>query len=409
MSGEKIQDQSTPEYTSLNKETTRKIGQSALIMTPENGKIVDSLKVEQDDYPIFSQQAGNRQNEFTGKFEERTLSIDETMSRMVGSTALVIATLVGEKENVPPADVVIYLDKSARPVSWLVDAFWDDFTDKKKPEKFFSAIDREEMFNMIGADLESNQYIENPDGSSRMATGRDFWILFDKLPKDKQTELLARFRCNFIEGGIEDEDPEKIMNTPTLLDGKNVVIVDEVSRSGATIDIATELVRRAIGKDSVNVYDCVFWNDGFTKTDNGEYQMGNAPVWYPKDSSDWRGRGIMDPSLDFREREYENDPNPKNRAARYGSAFVGVPLNFEEEEGHLSQKLKDEIAKMHSDYQSGHILPLLPRGTSYDDEPGSVYDNLIQRDEFLGVKFLPEESSDPDSYINILKDFSKIS
>ena len=396
MSGEKL---ATPEDVAT-KEIDKKRGHNVLNVSE---KVIDKLRVKEEDYPIFSKQAGLKKNELTGKHESRTLNINETMSRMVGSTAAIVAALAGEDRNTPPADTVIYLDKSARPVSWLVDGFWNDFTDKKKPENAFLAIDRAEMFKMIGTKLNSHQEIETADGSLRPANVRDFFIDFDRLPKARQTEILSQIRCVFIDGGIEEENPEKIMDTPTKIDGKNIAVVDEVSRSGATIGIATELIRRAIG-GNVNVSGHVFWNDGFIKTDDGNYQMGNTPVWYPADPNDWRGRGIMDPSPSLREKEYRENPNPKTRAMKYSSAFLGVPLDYEKEEGHLSQKLRDEISKMHEDYRKGHILPLLMG--EYNEDPGSVYDNLVQRAESLGVKFLPKESSDPDSYINIIKDFS---
>ena len=102
-----------------------------------DSNIADRFRVNLDDYEIFSQQGGVRENETTKKLESRTLCIDETMSLMVGRTAQTIAVLAGEVERIPAADEVVYLDKSARPVSWLVNEFWQDFTSKQKPEESF--------------------------------------------------------------------------------------------------------------------------------------------------------------------------------------------------------------------------------------------------------------------------------
>jgi len=70
---------------------------------------------------------------------------------------------------------------------------------------------------------------------------------------------LAAIRSLFIEGGIENEDPDEIMRTPTILDGKRLLIVDEVSRTGATLSIAEFLFRAAIPEAS-HVEGTYFWH-----------------------------------------------------------------------------------------------------------------------------------------------------
>lgn len=350
--------------------------------------IKERFVINPAEYPIFSQQGGVRDNEITGTKEERQLSIEETLGIMVGDTAKTIATITGEDKSKPAADHVIYLDKSARPVSWMVDDFWNDFTDKPKPEESFLAIDRRQWFPKVGIKLEPHEQIRDSDGKLRPATGSDFWREWEKLPPERQKDYLARIRALYIDGGIEEEDPDKIMSTPTRLDGKNLLIIDEVSRTGSTLDIAKGLLKLAI-PDLESVEGHVFWKDTSTEHNNtGETQMGKAPVWYPDDPSDWRGRGVKDINPEYYRKQYEENPNNITRAEMYGSFVLGEPLrNKEDEPGQLSWKLREEMKKIHQDYQDGHILPDIPSGS------GEVGERIVAKMEGLGVEFMPEEQA----------------
>ncbi len=368
----------------------RKMGFTSLNAT-KNGEqtLADRFKVDPNNYQIFSRQAGYRTDKITGKLESQTLSINETLGLMVGRTAELISKLTG-KDGHTAADHVIYLDKSARPVSWLVDEFWDDFTNARKPESTYLAIDRVYWLKAVGIDIDSHQYFINASGEKQLARGSDFWKEFDALPKERQQEYLARIRALYIEGGIANENVAEIMNTPTVLDKKNLVIVDEVSRSGTTQEIAVGLLKRAIPELN-SVRGVVFWQDQFKITDakKGEIQMGNAPVWYPHDLNDWRGRGVKDINPAFYENQYKKNPNNKTRAEKFGSIVLGEPLlDRNDEPGQPSWKLREEIERMRDDYDSGHILPTLFNGINED-----IADVMIDRLEGLGVEFVPPEQA----------------
>lgn len=77
--------------------------------------------------------------------------------------------------------------------------------------------------------------------NGELATYRDFVNNLHNLNK----RHLAELRALYIDGGIDVEDVEWVMGQPTLLDGKRVLIVDEVSRTGATLNIATHLFKLA--------------------------------------------------------------------------------------------------------------------------------------------------------------------
>ena len=362
------------------------------------------FRVDKKDYSIFSQQEGCIVDEATGKESIGVLNIDETLGLMVGRTADLIATITGESmSDIPKIDNVIYLDKSARPVSWLVNEFWDDFTDEKRPETDYLAIDRRMWFRKVGIMLEGNEEMRDPDGTLRVAKADDFIEYFERMPEKTQKDWLARIRCLFIEGGIEDEDPSKILSTPTLLNNKNLLIVDEVSRSGSTLGIAKFLMKQAVPElASVNGY--VFWHDRGKQVD-GETQMGQAPVWYRHGGdNDWVGRGVKDIDPGYYRTKYIEQPDGNARAQNYGSFVLGVPMTDEDKEkepGQASKKLETEIKRMRADYDKGYILPNLPTNAPLSD----AMERIMNKLEGLGVVFGANgaASKSPNNYLKLMK------
>ncbi len=348
-------------------------------------------RVNPELFPIFSQQAEMGPN-WGDKMEKQPL--DETMGRFVKCTADTIAVLTGEgeKSKIPAADYIIYLDKSARPVSWLVNTFWSDFTEKERPKHSYLAIDRMEWFKRTDTKVDSAGYAKRPDGTSTLATIRD-------IKKENITdEQLARIRALFIPGGIETEDPEEIMNTPTNLEGKNITIIDEVERSGTTLEIAKYLVSMAI-PEAASVNGSYFWDGGFqTKPgDSSEKQMRSVPVWY--DPSSWLGRGIGDINEDFYEKRYEKYPNPKTRAQKFGAFVLGEYKNLSEEPGQKSRELAKEIKLMHQEWENGHIL--MPAPSEYDT------DKWIEHCKEQGIRFMRNDGKLPNNaYLKVREKLS---
>lgn len=352
----------------------------------ESGRRAEEIKdepvetrfhVDEKEFPIFAQQTETYliDKDTVG---HRKWSIDRTLGTMVGSTARTIEALTGEKAGLPKADHVIYLDKSARPVSWLVDEFWDDFTDEKRPERTFLAIDRriwlQEPF--IEGELKGYDYTDSISGERRRIEPRDFKV--ERVPR----EMLAGIRALYVEGGVDTEDPEEIFKMPTVLDGKNATIVDEVSQSGMTLYIASELLKAAVPEaNSVNGY--VFWDAaGHYRLSSGEMQTSNSPVWYPEDPSDSTGRGVKDINEAYYRDLYAQEPTRVNLALKLGARVLGEPLEKPEEEpGQRSLRLREEIARMRQEYDAGHILPNSPL------EEGKVSDRYFEKFEELGVEF----------------------
>ena len=359
----------------------------------------------------------------------------ETANVYIDKTEKLIKKLVGEDEKLPQADVVIYLDKSARPVSWFVDEFWEDFTDKPKPRKEHLAIDRKAWFDYFGVELDYGEYLK---GSDELATWNDLpihdvkqedieqlrWLLknevitHDELNKllggDAQTKLRIKeravdavfaenkvqerikkneitrqeyeeyiaeaidrikildidnekfkninksrilaesIRALFVPGGISEEDveySERIMDHSTGMEGKNIVIVDEVARTGATGKVAEHLLKWAF-PEAASVNFEVFY-DAVKDSQTGQMLM--IPFWYPFEHDDGRGRGIGGVNRDYYKKLYEKNPSGSTRAADFGSLFLGAPIDYETEKSKKSLRLREQIARLRVEYEKGHI------------------------------------------------------
>lgn len=193
-----------------------------------------------DEFPVLKEQTHKVLR--NGTIVSEQININENIINYVQDTALLISVIDGSLSGREPYDHVVYLDKSARPVSWLVNMFWNDFAshDQKgdrirRPPHSYINIDRAPWFRYVGIDV-TDDGRQTADGE--LATFWDFSNSFGNLDK----RHFAEIRALFINDGIETEDVDLIMEQPTVLDGKKVLIVDEVSRTGSTLKIAEKLL-----------------------------------------------------------------------------------------------------------------------------------------------------------------------
>lgn len=349
----------------------------------------DRFRVNPADYPIFATQSEHDSSENSNQLHY--WNIDKTLSTYLTNTAELIATIDGssiayeKNPNLEKPDHIIYLDKSARPVSWLVNTFWSDLSEEKLPGHSYLNIDRIPWFHRSNLDVLPGGYVRLPDGSKRVATPQDFHIE-DISPID-----LARIRALYLPGGITTEDPEAIMQTPSSLDGKNLLVVDEVARSGSTMAIATQLLQAAF-PEARSVNGAYFWQSS-SKIVGDERQMLSVPVWYNSQHPD--GRGIGDVDIEFFDKRYEESPNDKTRAQKFGSIVLSSFRDLNAEPAQLSRELVREIKQMHSDFEAGHILFRPPLNYDYDRQDATI--------EAQGLQLLPPTNPARDSYINVVK------
>lgn len=257
-------------------------------------------------------------------------------------------------------DEIIFLDKSARPVSWFMDAFWEQFAkeDAKKPNFDFLNIDRTNWFMSQGHSREISERYLGP---------KDFDI--DKVSDND----IAQIRALFVEGDLTEGNwQNEVWNMPTRLDGKNILIVDEVKNQGGTLSIATQLLRRAIPNSVVSGE--YFWEPErrMVNPQRQEFQVDSVPVWY--DSNNVMGRGVGDVSKAYWDNLYDKDPNQENLKRKIGWAVLSAPHfdmeTFELIDDKEAKTLQQDIAYLSYAVASGKVLrrPSLWRADEDFDE-----------------------------------------
>lgn len=386
------------------------------------------FEVNPDRFPILRDQA----------IENQRININETLGLLVQDTADTIAKITGETDPpTRPSDAVIYLDKSARPVSWLVNELWDDFTNAPQPKvEEFMAIDRVRWLRAVGLKVDSNGNLDEDYGMSRKnrrATYDDFKKAAEKHPVSQSD--IARARLLLIPNGIQglrnsmteiekerfdafdplafesttnDKDYiapelpdwiiEKIFALPTGLEGKKITIIDEVRSSGASLEIARDIVAQAVNDPSTEIATHTFWQAGTKQTRNGEAQMLSTPVWYNHDVNPELGKGIGDIRFGVMREEFLNHPDSAHLQALYIAPFRGRKLDLAGKEGESSVELMKEFQRLAQNYREGRILMSHP--VHYNE------DKWIEHYEKLGVEFAPNLKQ-KNTYVAIKESFKK--
>lgn len=231
---------------------------------------------------------------------------------------------------------VLYLAKSAAPVEALVDAMWEQMAAEgaEKPHGDMLAIDRRDFLSYMGV---TNPYDQDDSTSKK--------IDISKIPQ----ELISRIRAYFVEGDIDmDNWQEDVWSKPTRLDGRNVLVVDEVKNSGATMEIAMKMIKAAVPE--ADIKGTYFWD-----------KTNSVPIWYPPKkpgkTGPVGGRLVAPPDPKW----WDKMPEGAEKKRRKLAAFV-LPTPFHNTETMepvrdlMSDQLAQDIAYMTYDYADGKIL-----------------------------------------------------
>lgn len=246
-------------------------------------------------------------------------------SRYVTWTDRLIMRLEGSEG--PRPQEVLFLDKSGRPVAWLVKALWPVLAREPGtpyssgvvpalPGIRFANIDREQWWHVTGG---------SETGSVDVA----------RVPASAIDALRSVFLTRRPEAG----EPVTAITSP--LDGKRILVVDEVSNSGDTLRIATGLVRRAFPTAEV---DGTHWMTPGPVTERGGLtRVRDVPVWYRADT--WTGRLVgnrLDP-----------DNPPQTWRSTAGALFQSTRPRVPDEAG---LRLRREVAHLAADVAAGRLL-----------------------------------------------------
>lgn len=264
-------------------------------------------------------------------------------------------------------DVMVFLDKSARPVSWFMDAFWDQFAkeDAEKPEFEYLNIDRTNWFMKQGHVREIAERYLGPEHFD-----------IDKVPEEE----FARIRALFVDGDLSEETwQDDVWKMDTRLDDKKIVIVDETKNKGGTLHIAVNLLKKAIPEATVSgIY---FWESSSRIINTrGEMQTESVPVWY--DAKNPMGRGIGDISKAYYERAYEQDPSQENLRRKIGWSVLSAPHfdvdTYETIEDNRAKRLEQDIAYLSYAVAEGKVLRVPSQLRDDDERIAIVEDQGLQ-------------------------------
>lgn len=256
-------------------------------------------------------------------------------------------------------DYVVWLDKSARPVSWLTRDLWPLLAQDTngnvpaQPESRFVNIDRKQWTSAIDAEGQGKTDVSTIDQSII----RSLRSVFLKNAKDR-------------EHGLTDA----IDNAPTQFDGKTVLIVDEVLASGRTLEYAKNFFERAFPDAKIAG---THWMGGLTTMGRNQ-SIGNAdlPVWYSDHTE--MGRGIGNRNIDL-------SVNSPNRVQRLGAYFLSTALK---EPDPLSNKLRSELHQLAEDAREGKVFiePSVLREEEDYDERAMRLNHLGSFKEYIAQK-----------------------
>lgn len=387
-------------------------------------ELLEKYRHDPEEYPVLMQQTHkvikNR------NIVNEQININENLIHYIQDTALLISeidgSLSGDKKQA--VDHVVYLDKSARPVSWLVNMFWSEFAVKdedgktvKRPPHTYVNIDRSPWFRKVGINV-SDDGRQKENGE--LATYSDFINNIGNLTKRN----LAEVRALFIEGGIEDENIDSIMDSPTILDGKRVLIVDEVSRTGSTLSIAAHIFKLAF-PETVEIKRSYFWHPTEPPLKIGnENVLTSLPVWYDPNTLTGRGIGGLNEKY-YRQRyehylelavENQNIDIRKLRAQAFAASVFSAPLLREDgsllslKEEKKTRELCRDLKKLADDYKNGKIFFIPPH--AWIDL--GRYEAMLEKQ---GVKLIPETATgvecneirkDPLFFLNFIQELKKI-
>lgn len=287
-------------------------------------------------------------NDRAPDFEYEQLADPDLRYEYVRLTEKLIAKTLYEGK-----DELVFLDKSGRPVAWLMRSLWPtlgfkDFDENGKPiieplpgMKFLN-IDREQWEPMMGRS-------EGKDGEG---------ITLKYVPEDTIDSLTGLMAEKTL--GPDEYVPK---DEPTFFDDKNVLIVDEVSASGDTLRMAQALLGKAFKKAAS--IEGVHWMAPETVYDkkSGGTKNAKLPIWY-SDSTPF-GRLVGN-------RDSVKSRSSFSTRQRRGGQFLSSRFN---EPDRMGITLRKEIARLGEDVANGN-MPVVPSRDRPDDD--AYYENYMQ-------------------------------
>lgn len=233
--------------------------------------------------------------------------------------------------------VVIFLDKSARPLSHLVRAMWPTFA--KDPET--GETPPMPRFNFLNVDREQWTNTTNKQGMGRVDIDQ---ISPDIIRSLRATALTSVGREQVVEdGGITDA----VDTLATTMDNESILVVDETRSTGRTLKIATGMIQRAF--PTAEVQGAHWMSKTFHLRDGREFN--GIPNWYSE--TEVKGRGVGDRYSNYTKYQRLGKLSLENYYPSLGSLFLSAPLPEKDEKYYQLIREFKELAK-------NRTMPIMP-------------------------------------------------
>lgn len=224
-------------------------------------------------------------------------------------------------------DEVVFLDKSARPVAWLVKALWPILA--RVPGTRYAADQVPALPGLRMVNIDREQWWDQTGASE---TGV---IDVGRLPAAVIVSLRSVFLLREPPRGAD------VFSLPTSMDGRKVLIVDEVSVSGDTLRIALGLLARAF--PTADLRACHWMTPSMVRDSSGTRVPTDLPIWYRADTPAGRLVGNrLDP---------DNPPTTWRGVA--GGLFLSTRPRIPDARG---IRLRSEIKQLAADVRAGRLL-----------------------------------------------------
>lgn len=221
---------------------------------------------------------------------------DELIHRMEGS------------EDEPRPDVVVYLDKSARPISWMVRELWDDLA--REPGTDFADHNVPPMPETAFVNVDSEREYTRKD--------------------------IEGLRSLFTIDPVKS--PEEAADKPTYFDGKHLLIVDEEGVSHAVSNKAKRFFELAFpGAASIDTH---IWMDKGAQSNYGGRGIASdfdINTWQYKENNSTTGGVKPDDTARWYIHRPENATFEEKRIADDGRGVIELDAAYPEERARLEQ------------------------------------------------------------------------
>lgn len=280
-----------------------------------------------------------------------------------------LVAMAEDSRNAGTTPNLIFLDKSARPISQLFRTIWDSMhkEESSKPNHGFLHVDRElwpELFEKDEAGILETALEGIKNRIISLERGR---------------QALSEIRDNF---GFRDSG---YFDGRGLNGESDVIVIDEINSSGATLSIASAMLELAFPGLKVKSHVWMPARIVNFSTGPGTFQR-QMPLWYSDISSDGRGIGELAPGSLVTSSPY--DAEGKNVATSqlsrdYRNDFKLMIEELNDEEGHLL--FRPSVEREYNDYvrvlrfmNNNNALGALIRTITDDDEAVGVANSIFK-------------------------------